>query len=109
MPVALLLAATLALTPGPRYDVPAGFTRCASATAWHGFFKWASARDTSCTRASRFMRDYAEAAEDAESMPRRVDGYACRIHFWRDEDDQVYASRHVCTRGDVVIRFYGMV
>jgi hypothetical protein len=55
------------------------------------------------------MRAYADAADDAESMPRRVDGYRCRIRYWHNDEDQIVASRHVCTRGDAVIRFYGMV
>ena len=42
-------------------------------------------------------------------MPRSVDGYRCRIHYWRNEDGDIYASRHVCTRGEKTIRFYGMV
>jgi hypothetical protein len=42
-------------------------------------------------------------------MPRRVGHYTCRIRYWRNDEDTVYASRHVCTRGRVTIRFYGMV
>jgi hypothetical protein len=42
-------------------------------------------------------------------MPRHVAGYRCRIRYWRDGDGDVYASRHVCTRRAVTIRFYGMV
>ena len=92
----------------PRYDVPQGFTRCAHAVAWHGFFKWASARRTSCRAVARYMREYAAHAS-GPSMPRHVAGYRCRIRYWRNEDGDIYASRHVCTRGDVTIRFYGMV
>src|SRR3954463_16692134 len=61
-PAPLLLAAALALAPAPHYDVPRGYTRCADAKAWHGFFKWASVHDTSCREAERFMRAYAEQA-----------------------------------------------
>jgi hypothetical protein len=107
MTIGLLLAAPAYAAP-PRYDVPPGFTRCPHAVAWHGFFKWASQRDTSCRAASQFMRRYAARA-DEDGMPRRVDGYRCRIHFWRNDEGDVYASRHVCARGDEVIRFYGMV
>ena len=103
----LLLAAPAYAAP-PRYDVPAGFTRCPHAVAWHGFFKWASQRGTTCRAAARFMRTFA-ARVDGERMPRRVDGHTCRVHFWRNADGDVYASRHVCSRGDRVIRFYGMV
>jgi hypothetical protein len=93
----------------PRYDVPSGFTRCSSAVAWHGFFKWASARHASCRDAARFMHRYAEHADDGPAMPRHVAGYTCRIHYWRNADDDIYASRHVCTRREVTVRFYGMV
>ena len=54
------------------------------------------------------MREYAKHA-DGPSMPRRVGGYSCRIHYWRNDEGDVYASRHVCARGNVTIRFYGMV
>jgi hypothetical protein len=97
-----------AAAAGPRYDVPRGFTRCPHAVAWHGFFKWASARHTTCAATARFMRTYAARAEGG-TMPRRAGGYACRIHHWHDDEGNIYASRHVCTRGDVTIRFYGMV
>jgi hypothetical protein len=92
---------------GPRYDVPPGFTRCPHAEAWHGFFKWASARNENCRDAGRFMRRYAERA--GATMPRSVAGYRCRIHYWRNEEGDIYASRHVCRRGETAIRFYGMV
>jgi hypothetical protein len=93
---------------GPRYDVPRGFTRCSHAVAWHGFFKWASERHTNCRAVARFMRSYAKHAT-GPSMPRSVAGYHCRIRYWRNEDGDVYASRHVCQQGGVTIRFYGMV
>jgi hypothetical protein len=93
---------------GPRYDVPSGFTRCPHARAWNGFFKWASVQHTTCRRAAAFMRSYAKHA-GGPSMPRRVGDYRCRIHYWRNAESDIYASRHVCTRGDVTIRFYGMV
>jgi hypothetical protein len=92
----------------PRYDVPAGFTRCRHAIAWNGFFKWASERHTSCRVVRRYMRVYAAHASGPR-MPRHVGGYDCRIHYWRDENGDIYASRHTCTRGHVTIRFYGMV
>lgn len=105
-----LLAATpaVAAAAGPRYDVPRGFTRCAHATAWHGFFKWASARHATCTATKRLMRTYA-AHVDGSTMPRTVAGYTCHVRYWRDAEDTIYASRHVCTRGHTTVRFYGMV
>jgi hypothetical protein len=106
--VVLLLAHGAAAAAQPRYDVPRGFTRCAAATAWNGFFKWASVRHASCHRVKRFMRAYARAAAYGP-MPQRLRGFHCRIHFWRNADGDVYASRHVCSRAQVVIRFYGMV
>jgi hypothetical protein len=102
-----VLASAQPAAAGPRYDVPPGFTRCPHAVAWHGFFKWASARHTSCTAAARFLRTYAAHA-DGSTMPRSVAGYTCRIHYWRDSESTVYASRHVCRRSGVTIRFYGM-
>src|SRR4051794_24469426 len=104
----LLAPGSARAADGPSYEVPRGFTRCPHALAWHGFFKWASARHATCRRTARFMREYAAHA-DGPVMPRRVAGYACRVHYWRNEDGDIYASRHVCTRGDVTIRFYGMV
>jgi hypothetical protein len=104
----LLGGGTAHAATGPRYDVPQGFTRCAHAQAWHGFFKWASQEHATCRRAAAFMREYAERADGAR-MPTRVGGYRCRIRYWRSDEGDVYASRHVCARGDVTIRFYGMV
>jgi hypothetical protein len=106
--VMLLVTPASASAAGPHYDVPRGFTRCAQAVSWHGFFKWASQRDTTCRAAARFMREYAEHA-GGPSMPRRVDGYTCQIHYWRNDEGDIYASRHVCTRDGKTIRFYGMV
>ena len=110
--VALLVFAAPALGGTlPRYDVPPGYAKCPRATAWNGFFKWASVRRTTCSQASRFMRRYgerAEAATDGE-MPRSAAGYQCRLRFWRNSEGDVYASRHTCTRGRAVVRFYGMV
>ena len=106
--VGLVVTGSALAAAEPRYDVPRGFTRCPQAVAWHGFFKWASARHTSCRGADRFMREYA-ARVGGTRMPRRVAGYRCRIHYWRNEDGDIYASRHVCVRRDVTIRFYGMV
>ena len=105
----LLCAGPAHAADGPRYDVPDGFTRCPEARAWDGFFKWASARHGTCRAAARLMSAYADRARDGDTMPRHVAGYGCRIHFWRNEDGDVYASRHVCTRRDATIRFYGMV
>jgi hypothetical protein len=106
--VGLLFAGSALAAAGPRYDVPHGFTRCSHAVAWNGFFKWASERRSSCRAVARYMRQYAAHAS-GPSMPRDVAGYRCRIHYWRDEDGDIYASRHVCRRGDVTFRFYGMV
>jgi hypothetical protein len=106
--VAVALAANAGATGRPRYDVPAGFTRCAHAAAWNGFFKWASVRSTSCRYAANFMRAYARAVDDDGVMPRRVRGFRCRIRYWKNEDGDVYASRHRCVRRAVVVRFYGM-
>jgi hypothetical protein len=111
--LAALLSAALAAAPAqaasaPHYDVPRGFTRCPDAKAWHGFFKWASADHATCTAAARFMRAYAGKADGAK-LPTRVDGYTCRIFYWRNSDGDVYASRHTCTRGAVTVRFYGEV
>ena len=93
----------------PRYDVPAGYVKCARAKAWNGFFKWASARRTSCAQASRFLRRYGDRAETSGELPRSVDGFHCRLRYWRNEEGDTYASRHTCTRGRVIVRFYGMV
>ena len=108
---AMLALAVLdpALAPAERlrYDAPAGFERCPRVVAWNGFFKWTSVRRTTCRRARRFMRAYAAAASRGP-MPRCVRRFRCRIRFWRNADGDVYASRHACARGRVVIRFYGM-
>ena len=106
--MALTLTGVAQAAGRPRYAVPAGFTRCPHATAWHGFFKWASQRDSSCAAVHRYMRVYAAHASGPR-MPRHVAGYACRIHYWRDADGDIYASRNTCVRGRLVIRFYGMV
>ena len=85
-----------------------GYLRCPKARAWNGFFKWASARHTSCRRARAYVRAYAKKAQRGP-MPRRLGNFRCTIRYWRNEEGDVYASRHRCTRGDAVIRFYGMV
>jgi hypothetical protein len=103
----LASAAAAGAASGPRYDVPSGFTRCPDATAWHGFFKWASAQGTTCREAARFMRAYADKAGD--TMPETVGGYRCKVFYWRNDDGDIYASRHTCTRDGKVVRFYGMV
>jgi hypothetical protein len=104
----LVFAAPAAAAGRPRYDVPSGFTRCPHAKAWNGFFKWASTQHATCPRAAAFMRDYADHA-GGSSMPRRVGEYTCRIHYWRTDEGDIYASRHTCTRERATIRFYGMV
>jgi hypothetical protein len=103
---AFLLTASAAARE-PRYDVPPGFTRCPNAQAWNGFFKWASERRTTCRHAARFMRAYADKAAGGH-MPRRLSGFRCRIRYWRNEEGDIYASRHRCRREGVVVRFYGM-
>jgi hypothetical protein len=111
---AVTLTLALAFAPAavaqdqPRYDAPPGYTRCLRVTAWNGFFKWMSVRHTTCRRARRFLRAYARAA-DRGPMPRHLRGFRCTIRYWRNEDGDIYASRHRCVRGAVVIRFYGMV
>jgi hypothetical protein len=107
--VALLAASGASAADKPRYDVPQGFERCAQATAWNGFFKWASVDHTSCRYAANFMRAYARAVPADGTMPRHVRGFNCSVRFWKNEDGDVYASRHRCERGRVVVRFYGMV
>src|SRR4051794_33783524 len=102
------LPATGAASASPRYDVPHGYTRCPTAMAWNGFFKWASVKRTTCRRAARFMRAYADKA-GGKAMPRHIRAFHCRIRYWRNADDDIYASRHACQRGDAIIRFYGMV
>jgi hypothetical protein len=54
------------------------------------------------------MRTHAAHASGLR-MPNHVAGYRCRVRYWRNEDGDVYAGRHVCTRGEVTIRFYAMV
>lgn len=105
--MAVTAAAIGLMSASPHYVVPHGYTRCPHATAWHGFFKWASERHTSCAAAEHFMRVYGDHA--GAHLPREVAGYRCQIHYWRDDDGQIYASRHICTRDRVTIRFYGMV
>jgi hypothetical protein len=107
--VSLAAAAGAGAADKPRYDVPTGFERCAQATAWNGFFKWASVDHTSCRYAANFMRAYARAIPDDGTMPHHVRGFDCSIRDWKNEDGDVYASRHRCERGRVVVRFYGMV
>jgi hypothetical protein len=106
--LALALPASAGAADGPRYDVPPGFTRCPQAKGEGGFFKWASEQRTTCRATAAFMADYAKAAADGP-MPRRLHGYSCAIHYWRNADGDIYASRHACRRGAVAIRFYGMV
>jgi hypothetical protein len=112
--VVVVLALALGVSPPayaadpPRYDMPSGYLRCPKATAWNGFFKWVSARHTSCRRARAFLRAYAKQAQRGP-MPRRLRDFRCTIRYWRNEEGDVYASRHRCRRGGVVIRFYGMV
>jgi hypothetical protein len=107
--VGLLAATCASAADRPHYDVPKGFKRCAQATAWNGFFKWASVDHTSCRYAANFMRAYARAVPDDGTMPRHVRGFDCSVRYWKNEDGDVYASRHRCERGRVVVRFYGMV
>jgi hypothetical protein len=110
----IVIGAALALTSSatgherPRYDVPVGYNRCRGVAAWNGFFKWVSVRHTTCRRAQRFLRAYARLAERGP-MPRRVRGFRCAIRYWRNEEGDIFASRHRCVRDRAVIRFYGMV
>jgi hypothetical protein len=102
------MSASAGAATRPSYVVPRGYTRCADAHAWNDFFKWASAKHASCRFTADFVTAYAERAGDGP-MPRSVDGFSCRIDYWRDADGAIYASRHACTRGSIAIRFYGMV
>jgi hypothetical protein len=110
----LTIALALALVPAafaqdkPDYDVPRGYASCPRVTAWNGFFKWMSVKRTTCRRARRFLLAYARAA-DSGPMPRHLRGFRCTIRYWRNEEGDIYASRHRCRRRAVVIRFYGMV
>ena len=90
----------------PGYDVPRGYAGCPRVTAWNGFFKWMSVKRTTCRPARRFLR--ADAA-DRGAMPRHLRGFRCVIRYWRNDESDIHASRHRCTRRAVVIRFYGMV
>jgi hypothetical protein len=111
---AVTLTLALAFVPAavaqdqPHYDVPSGHARCPRVTAWNGFFKWMSVRHGTCRRARRFLRAYARAA-DGGPMPRHLRGFRCTIRYWRNDEGDIYASRHRCVRGAVAIRFYGMV
>jgi hypothetical protein len=106
--VALACAVSAGATDAPHYDVPSGFARCTHATAWNGFFKWASVRHTSCRYAANFMRAYARAVPDDGTMPQRVRGFRCRMRYWKNGNGDVYASRHRCVRSRLIVRFYGM-
>ena len=106
--LALGFALSAAASERPRYDVPTGYNKCREVAAWNGFFRWVSVRHTTCRRAQRFLRAYAITAERGP-MPRRVRGFRCAIRYWRNEEGDVYASRHRCVHGRAVIRFYGMV
>lgn len=107
--LSLACAFSARATETPHYDVPRGFTRCAHATAWNGFFKWASVEHTTCRYAADFMRAYARAIPDDGTMPVRVRRFHCSIRYWKNEDGDVYASRHRCVRRRLIVRFYGMV
>ncbi len=104
----LALTSSAAAHERPRYDVPAGYLKCPAVTAWNGFFKWVSVKHTTCRRAGRFLRAYATIAERG-AMPRRVRGFRCAIRYWRNEEGDIYASRHHCARERAMIRFYGVV
>ena len=106
--LALALTTGAAAAEGPHYVVPPGYTRCPSAKALGGFFKWASVRRATCRDAASFMRAYGAAEAVRRSMPRRLRGYTCDIRYWRNAEGDIYASRHACHRGSVTIRFYGM-
>jgi hypothetical protein len=53
------------------------------------------------------MRAYAREAMPGD-MPRRLHGFRSWIRYRRNEDGDIYASRHTCVRHRVVIRFYGI-
>jgi hypothetical protein len=107
--VSLACTVSARATDTPHYDVPSGFTRCSHATAWNGFFKWASVEHTTCRYASNFMRAYARAIPADGTMPAHVRRFHCSVRYWKNEDGDVYASRHRCIRRRAVVRFYGMV
>ena len=107
--LALALTTGAAAAEGPHYVVPPGYTRCPSAKALGGFFKWASVRHATCADAARFMRVYGAAEAASGAMPRRLRRFRCDIRYWRNADGDIFASRHACHRSEVRIRFYGMV
>src|SRR4051794_17208880 len=67
--VAVTLTFALAFVPAtvsqdqPRYDALRGYARCPRVTGWNGFFRWMSTKRTTCRRAGRFLRAYAQAAD----------------------------------------------
>src|SRR4051794_31610692 len=93
MMMVVLVPSAAHATTRPRYDVPAGFTRCPHATAGNGFFKGASERHTTCRAVRRYMRLYAAHA-GGPRMPHHVAGYQSRTHYWRNGAGDIYPSRH---------------
>ena len=71
--LALSLVSGAAGRERPRYDVPRGYDKCPSVTAWNGFLRWVSVRHTTCRRAQRFLRVFATTAERGP-LPRHVRG-----------------------------------
>src|SRR4051794_28029860 len=92
----LVLGAGAGASDRPHYDVPPGFTRCATAKALNGFFKWPSVEHTTCRDAAAFMRAYAAAESSTGAMPRHLRRFRCLIRYWRNADGDIYASRHAC-------------
>ena len=90
--IGLLFAAPAYAAEGPRYDVPHGFTRCSRAVAWHGFFKWASAKDASCHETQRFMRAYAEKAGG--------DFFHNGGKHWNSQNDPEWLTLKACVLGE---------
>ena len=113
--VAVTLTLALAFVPAavaqdqPRYDVPRGYRQVSTGDGVERVLQVDVGEAHDAVGAPRrFLRAYAQAA-DRGPMPRHLRGFRCAIRYWRNEDGDIYASRHRCTRRAVVIRFYGMV
>jgi hypothetical protein len=93
-----------------RFDARLSTCSCSrpAGASLNGFFKWISVKRTTCRRARQFLRAYAGAA-DGEPMAAAPARIPVHDPYWRNDEGDIYASRHRCRRRAVVIRFYGMV